>query len=198
MFTNTLPGPYYDKMIGSVSTGFSDLVKIGERIENGLKNGKIQITSGGQDAAKRHPGGFQKKKEGETNAVMSGKGGSSQAPSVQVPYRQQPQRNQYQNQNRNARTRGQYDPITMTYTELYPYLVQQGAITTRPLTPPDPLPPGFRSDLHCEFHQGAAGHDLENCFALKARVQELIKGDILSFKDVPPNVVNNPSPEQGK
>ena len=93
MFTNTLPGPYYDKMVGSVSAGFSDLVKIGERIENGLKNGKIQFTSGNQDAARKHSGGFQKKKEGETNAVMSGKGGSYQAPSVEVHYRPQPQRN---------------------------------------------------------------------------------------------------------
>src|SRR3954471_9985558 len=42
MFMATLQGPYYDKMVGSVSSGFSDLVVIGERIENEIRNGKIQ------------------------------------------------------------------------------------------------------------------------------------------------------------
>ncbi|MCI07430.1 hypothetical protein A2U01_0028497, partial [Trifolium medium] len=32
MFTNTLQGAYFETMVGSVSSGFSDLVKIGERI----------------------------------------------------------------------------------------------------------------------------------------------------------------------
>ena len=80
-----------------------------------------------------------------------------------------------QNQNQN---RAQFDPIPMTYTELYPELVQKGLITTRPLIPRNPPPVKFRSDLHCEFHQGAAGHDLESCYALKNRVQELVKENI--------------------
>ena len=62
------------------------------------------------------------------------------------------------------------------------------------MTPPDPLPVGFRTDLHCEFHQGAAGHDLEHCYALKARVQELVRGQEINFGDPPPNVINNPLP----
>ena len=86
--------------------------------------------------------------------------------------------------------------ISMTYTALYPYLVQLGLITTRPLTPPDLLPAGFRSDLHCEFHQGAAGHVLERCYALEARVQELVRGQEINFGDSPPNVINNLFPGQ--
>ena len=43
----TLQGLYYDKMVGSVTSGFSDLVTIGEIIETGLKSGKI---SGGHQA----------------------------------------------------------------------------------------------------------------------------------------------------
>lgn len=45
MFTDTLHSPFYEKMIGSVSTGFSDLVTIGERIEHGLNSGKITSNS---------------------------------------------------------------------------------------------------------------------------------------------------------
>ena len=35
MFMGTLQGLYYDKMVGSISSGFADLVTIGERIETG-------------------------------------------------------------------------------------------------------------------------------------------------------------------
>lgn len=41
MFMDTLESPLYEKMIVNVSYGFSDLVTIGERIEHGLKSGKI-------------------------------------------------------------------------------------------------------------------------------------------------------------
>lgn len=37
MFMSTLQGPYLDRMVGSASSGFSNLVAIGERIENCLK-----------------------------------------------------------------------------------------------------------------------------------------------------------------
>lgn len=40
MFMDTLQSPFYEKMIGSVSSGFGVLATFGERIEQGLKNGK--------------------------------------------------------------------------------------------------------------------------------------------------------------
>ncbi|CAI8596150.1 unnamed protein product [Vicia faba] len=99
-----------------------------------------------------------------------------------------------QNNLNQIRNRGHFDPIPMTYIELYSALVQKGLITTRALPPPlYPFPTGFQSDLHCEFHQGGAGHNLKNCYTLKARVQDLVKAKILlTFKDTNPNVVNNP------
>lgn len=38
---STLHGPYFDRMVKNASSRFLDLVIIGERIENCLKNGKI-------------------------------------------------------------------------------------------------------------------------------------------------------------
>jgi hypothetical protein len=38
-FMSTLHGPYYEKMIGSISSNFADLVTIGERVEEGIKSG---------------------------------------------------------------------------------------------------------------------------------------------------------------
>ncbi|XP_045802357.1 uncharacterized protein LOC123895936 [Trifolium pratense] len=69
IFTNTLQGAYFERMVGSVSSSFSDLVKIGERIENGIKSGKIQATVGSQCTSKEPANSFTKKKDEETNAV---------------------------------------------------------------------------------------------------------------------------------
>lgn len=43
LFIDTLRAPFYDKMIGNISSSFSDIVVIGERVENGLRSGKITL-----------------------------------------------------------------------------------------------------------------------------------------------------------
>lgn len=78
MFMSTLQGPYYDRMLGSTSVGFSELVMAGERIEVGLKMGKIQPTSprsSSSGAVKKPFGGYVKNKEGETSVVYTQRGG---------------------------------------------------------------------------------------------------------------------------
>ncbi|XP_050916261.1 uncharacterized protein LOC127131378 [Lathyrus oleraceus] len=86
MFMGTLQGPYLDRLIGSTSASFSDLVVAGERIENGLKTGKIQGLVVASNGTKKPYGGFPKKKEGETNAASTfkGKGRAYQTPYYQV------------------------------------------------------------------------------------------------------------------
>lgn len=61
----TLQGLYFEKMIGSSSTNFSDMVAIGEHVESGLKSGKITDTTAQQTTNKRPHGGFAKKNEGK-------------------------------------------------------------------------------------------------------------------------------------
>ncbi|XP_050890264.1 uncharacterized protein LOC127095644 [Lathyrus oleraceus] len=63
--------------------------------------------------------------------------------------------------------------------------------------PPDCLPPWYNPNAHCPFHEGAPGHDLEGCYALKHRVRKLIDSKILSFKDMGLNVKNNHLPPHG-
>ena len=42
MFFNTLKALYYDRMIGNSNKDFSDVVLVGEMIEAGVKQGKIE------------------------------------------------------------------------------------------------------------------------------------------------------------
>lgn len=71
LFMGTLQGAFYDRMIGTTTTGFSELVMAGERIEAGIKAGKIQVSiDNSGSSGKKSFGGFQKKREGATNAVF--------------------------------------------------------------------------------------------------------------------------------
>src|SRR4051812_16683562 len=45
MFMGTLSGPFYSHLLGSSSSGFTDLILIGERVESGIQSGKIQVGS---------------------------------------------------------------------------------------------------------------------------------------------------------
>ncbi|GAU43712.1 hypothetical protein TSUD_179950 [Trifolium subterraneum] len=86
----------------------------------------------------------------------------------------------------------------MKYADLFPALLAKIFVQTRSPPPvPAVLPPWYRSDLTCVFHQGAPDHDVERCYPLKKVVQELICNKVLSFKDENPNVQTNPLPNHG-
>ena len=42
MFLGTRYGPFFNHLIGSSSVGFTELILTGERVEAGIKSGKIQ------------------------------------------------------------------------------------------------------------------------------------------------------------
>jgi len=52
MFIKTLQTPFYEHVLGSVSSNFSNIVTIGERIEHAMKNGKIAQGSSAAATAK--------------------------------------------------------------------------------------------------------------------------------------------------
>ena len=63
MFLGTLFGPYFNHLIGSSSFGFTELIMTGERVEAGIKSGKIQ--KGASSSTEKKP--FKK----ESSAVYS-------------------------------------------------------------------------------------------------------------------------------
>ena len=69
MFSSTFQGQYYTTC--SISGTFAEMVTHGERIEIGIKLGKIQDVLVGNSAGntKKSFGGHPKKKEGESSAI---------------------------------------------------------------------------------------------------------------------------------
>lgn len=67
-----------------------------------------------------------------------------------------------------------------------------------PGPPPTVLPLGYDVNSWCEFHFGAPGHSIENCKALKYKVQDLIDSKAIMSTPNGPNVNNNPMPPYNK
>ncbi|KAI5426540.1 hypothetical protein KIW84_032105 [Lathyrus oleraceus] len=130
---------------------------------------------------------------------------NQQQPSQQYQQQHRPQQQAYQPRNSNQastnyeRKKITFDPIPVSYAELYPSLIERKLITPRD-PPAIPVNPQwwYKPDLHCVYHSGAPGHDVENCFHLKIKVQDLMRCGILSFEDSGPNVKKNPLPKHGK
>lgn len=64
-----LQGSYLDRVVGSTSSGFSDLVLASEIIENMIKMGKIQNPTCSSGVTKKPFIPYGKKREGGTNAA---------------------------------------------------------------------------------------------------------------------------------
>ncbi|XP_039690620.1 RNA polymerase II degradation factor 1-like [Medicago truncatula] len=76
-----------------------------------------------------------------------------QTPRQSIPQNQVPQKFIPQNQVQKA---SQCDPIPVKYADLLPILLKKNLIQTLPLPRvPNSLPPWYRPDLNCVFHQGA-------------------------------------------
>ncbi|XP_050875576.1 uncharacterized protein LOC127079204 [Lathyrus oleraceus] len=171
MFMGNLQGPYLDRMVGSTSSGFSDLVLAGERIENMIKMGKIQNSANTFSASKKSFVPYGKKREGETNAASIIRTRNLTYPQVAAIPPVQP---------------SQQQPFAI------PIQTQQQQRELGP--PPAVLPPDYDANARCEFHSGAPGHSIENCKALKYKVQDLIDSKAITFAPKGPSVNNNLMP----
>ncbi|XP_050909293.1 uncharacterized protein LOC127123077 [Lathyrus oleraceus] len=187
IFMGTLQGLYFEKMIGSSLKIFADMVTIGERVESGLKSGKITDTAAQQTTNKRLHGGFAKKKKGEANVVMARARPRYQFPTALMPYYPY----LYVAAAHYQQPLFQYQP----QKELVPYFIHVGAIVQRELPAASP-PFNHRHNPNATraYHAGYIGHSTEDCWTLKKRIQELIDQEILSFSEEKPNMKTYPLP----
>ncbi|GKV36242.1 hypothetical protein SLEP1_g44391 [Rubroshorea leprosula] len=97
----------------------------------------------------------------------------------------------YEAYGRNKQSHGQFD--------MFRKLVAAGIVTLVPMVPLNPpFPTWYNSQARCEYHSGGVGHDLENCLALKHRLQDLIEAKELQITSKPElvglNITKNPLP----
>ncbi|PKI41143.1 hypothetical protein CRG98_038466 [Punica granatum] len=95
------------------------------------------------------------------------------------------------------RPRKQYTTLPASLSHIFRQLLVGNKIRTE--APGPNFDPAVQNqNLYCEFHRGALGHTLDDCWALRNRIQEMIDTRQISFNEVkPPNVRANPLPDHG-
>ncbi|KAH0761383.1 hypothetical protein KY290_017456 [Solanum tuberosum] len=63
------------------------------------------------------------------------------------------------------------------------------------IQPPDPIPKWFDGSKRCAYHSGVVGHDNEDFYGLKNKIEALIKEGAIQLTGPHPNVNNNPLPK---
>ncbi|KAI5415781.1 hypothetical protein KIW84_040992 [Lathyrus oleraceus] len=170
-------------MIASAPSDFTEMVNMGMRLEEGVREGRLSKDEA--STSKMYGNSFNKKKDNEANAISNRR---QRRPQI----RRNPTSRQHHHH------QASFDPIPMSYAELYPSLVLKNLIQPRnPPHIPELLPWGYKPELRCAFHQGAPGHDIESCYPLKYEVHKLMKNGMVSFEDRALNVKANPLPAHG-
>src|SRR3954470_884790 len=65
MFMRTLTGPFYSHLIGSSSSGFTDVILTRECVESGIQSGKIQLATSSNTTKKPYTGKNESNTVGE-------------------------------------------------------------------------------------------------------------------------------------
>ncbi|KAL3596508.1 hypothetical protein D5086_008145 [Populus alba] len=147
LFANTLKAPYYEHMMGSSAQQFTDAVIVCERIEQGVKSGRI--------AAPTEKRGVERK---EVHHVEDGYMAKSQIGNFQ-------------------RVQEQLPPLPLPLNEMYQKLLSIGQIAPEPLTPlQPPYPNWYKPKLNCEYHAGITGHNIYTCNAFKRKLLQINQG----------------------
>ena len=197
LFLKTLNQFYYERMVGSAPKNFAEMVGMGVQLEEGVREGRLVKDETSPSGTKGFGNNFSRKKEQEVGMGTHGKPQPhypayqhiaaitpatkvTQPPNYQhpqQPYQQQP----YQQQQPRPQSQ-KIAPIPVKYADLLPQLLEKNLVQTKAPPPvPARLPAWYRPELSCDFHQGAPGHDIEHCNAMKNVVQNLIRTNRLTF-----------------
>ena len=194
MFLGTLSGPFFNHLIGNSSAGFTDLILTGERIEAGIKSGKIQEAA----PADTHKKPYMGKKE--SNAAYIQKSRRDQhAGAVMISGsapRRQPQRG---NQQRPDGPKRQFTNINMPWSQALQHMLKMNLIAViDPPTNPKTSSPSYNPEARCAYHSDSPGHDTEDCWALKYKIQNMIDAKEIEFESAEtPNMITAPLPKHG-
>ncbi|KAJ8526532.1 hypothetical protein K7X08_029009 [Anisodus acutangulus] len=132
---------YYERMISVIGRGFSEVIRMGDFIEEGIRTERI------------------------TNFVVL------QATSETI-----------QSDSFEGAVKRKRDGVSPVMTPI-------------PGNVPNPVPKWHDEAKHCAYHSGIPGHDTENCYALRDKIEALIKEGVIQLKGPSSNVNDNPLPD---
>ncbi|XP_058774379.1 uncharacterized protein LOC131648660 [Vicia villosa] len=190
---------FKDHLLGSSSSGFTELIQIGERVESVIRSGKIQVGATSGTTKKPYHG------KNESNVVHSQKGRNKNdqnryvgAVLISTPTPQQTPRQGYQR--RSDSPRRQFTKINMPLSQALQHLLKANLITIRdPPKNDTTTSPGYDPNAKCAYHSNSPAHHADNCWALRTKIQDMIDvGEIKFDPPETPNVITAPMPNHDK
>jgi len=138
LFADTLKAPYYEHVMGSSAQQFTDAMVVCERIEQGVKSGRI--------SAPIEKRGFERKEVNHVEDDYKGRKNSSQNYNTlsQIANIKKPEPFQAKSQIGNyQRVQEQLPPLPLPLNEMYQKLLSIGQVAPEPLMPVQPPYPSW-------------------------------------------------------
>ena len=107
---------------------------------------------------------------------------------------------QCNNQQRVERPQRQFTRINMTLAEVLPHLLKSNLATLREAPKnPNTTSPRYNPNVRCAYHPESPGHDTNDCWALRNKVQDLLEAKEIEFDALEkPNVITALMPKHGR
>ncbi|XP_070045994.1 uncharacterized protein [Nicotiana tomentosiformis] len=197
---------YYKRLMVIENHKFSDIIKLGERIEDGIKGGMVTNFKALQATNKAlQLGGISKKKEAGAMMVTQGRKSPltyQTPPPIYQPspprypqpattyhtynthpacYHSPPACQNYQKPRPNfdCRPPRQYTPIAEPIDQLYERLKAAGYVTPIPAVFMENYSQWVNPNKTCAYHSGMKGHTIDECRTLKGKIQTLIDTKVI-------------------
>ena len=161
MFLDTLSGPFFNNLIGSSSARFTELIMTGERVEAGIKSGKIQRDISSSTMKKP----FTRKKEVSVAYDHRNKNKTESRPTIGAVMIFNPVPNQQRNyQRRPEAPMRRFTRINMTLSQVLPHLLKSNLVTLKEAPKnPNTASPHYNPNARCAYHYESPGHDKNDC-----------------------------------
>ncbi|OIT33112.1 hypothetical protein A4A49_55733 [Nicotiana attenuata] len=198
IFIDIQNGIYYEKLATANVRNFSDLIRVGDFLERGIKEGKVSmqtinhtLQSGmlenwkGKEkknasvAMTMHPPQCHHNRQLSQNHTISNARNMHLEPPRQQSIGHQHRQTQVASHRSKKRKPRDFTPLTESVSSIFARLNVSGIMQPRKGRVFDPLHPLFDPSKYCAYHSNAQGHDTEECLALKHKIQNLIDANKL-------------------
>ena len=87
----------------------------------------------------------------------------------------------------------------MTLSQILPQLLKTNLVILKEAPKsPNTTSPRYNPNARCSFHSDSPGHNTDDCWSVKSKIQDLIDVKEIKFEAPErPNVVNAPMPKHG-
>ena len=94
----------------------------------------------------------------------------------------------------------QFTRINMTPAQVLPHLLKLNLATIKEAPKNvNTSSPHYHPNAKCAYHSDSVGHDTNDCWALKHKIQDLIEAKEVEFDALEkPNVISAPMPKHGR